>query len=432
MSSAPTLLSVFSGAGGLDLGLEAAGFRNVGCLELDEHARASLQANRPGWSIIDPPDVVEAATMLSPRKLSLRKRELTMLAGGPPCQPFSKAAQWSAKSKKGVQDPRSKCLASFMELVAKFLPRVVLIENVQGFVSGRGNAVGLIRRALTSINQDHQTSYRLQFSVLNAAHFGVPQRRSRAILFAERNGTSMPLLARTHEADPITSWDAIGGVYTPTTTALRQKWLKLLPTIPEGQNYLWHTPRGGGRPLFGYRSKYWSFLLKLAKDQPSWTLPAQPGPYAGPFHWDNRPLTVEEMLRLQTFPSHWKVCGPAREQIRQIGNATPPLLAELIGRAVSVTILKSAVGHEPLWMIRRSALPPPPAVAPTPIPQEFAKLEGAWPDHPGTGRGPCPVRTVEKSDGQRSQKITLRKRQRQKNGGRAVRSKTNRTRRAAA
>ena len=86
------------------------------------------------------------------------------------------------------------------------------------------------------------------------------------------------------------------------------KWAGLLPTIPEGENYLFHTRLGGGRPLFGYRTRYWSFLLKLAKDEPSWTLQAHPGPATGPFHWANRPLTVQEMLRLQSSqqPGEWR------------------------------------------------------------------------------------------------------------------------------
>ena len=76
--------------------------------------------------------------------------------------------------------------------------------------------------------------------------------------------------------------------------AARGGWADLLPSIPEGQNYLWHTDRGGGRPLFGYRRRFWSFLLKLSKHRPSWTLSAQPGPSTGPFHWTNRPLAVRE------------------------------------------------------------------------------------------------------------------------------------------
>src|SRR6185312_12245754 len=111
---------------------------------------------------------------------------------------------------------------------------------------------------------------------------------------------------------------------------LRGKWADLLPSIPPGMNYLWHTDRGGGEPLFGWRRRYWSFLLKLAPDQPSWTIQAQPGPATGPFHWDNRRLTGREMARLQTFPDDIQITGSLADAQRQIGNAVPSLLAEVL------------------------------------------------------------------------------------------------------
>ena len=119
---------------------------------------------------------------------------------------------------------------------------------------------------------------------------------------------------------------------------MKGRWAKLLPSIPEGKNYLWHTDRGGGERLFGWRTKYWSFLLKLAKNQPAWTIPAQPAQNAGPFHWRNRQLRTSEMLRLQTFPSDIFVAGTRAERQRQIGNAVPPLLAEVIGRAIIASL----------------------------------------------------------------------------------------------
>ena len=76
----------------------------------------------------------------------------------------------------------------------------------------------------------------------------------------------------------------------------------LLPAIPEGENYLFHTNRGAGVPLFGWRTRFWNFLFKLAKDRPSWTIQARPGPATGPFHWTNRRLSARELCRLQTFP----------------------------------------------------------------------------------------------------------------------------------
>ena len=170
--------------------------------------------------------------------------------------------------------------------------------------------------------------YVLDHRVIDAADVGAPQHRSRAIVIASQVRGKLPW---PEEVEPTTAWDAIGALqqHEDELPKPKGKWAELLPSIPEGENYLWHTDRGGGEPLFGWRTRYWSFLLKLAKDRPSWSLPAQPGPANGPFHWDNRPLSIPEMLRLQTFPVDWVVEGSARtDHVRQMGNATPPLLAE--------------------------------------------------------------------------------------------------------
>src|SRR5207249_5448445 len=142
-------------------------------------------------------------------------------------------------------------------------------------------------------------------AVLNAASYGVPQLRSRFFFVAGRDGQRFVSPPATHgppsdEAllipgglEPYrTAWDAIGGLEPEAgeDVEVRGKWAELLPSIPEGQNYLWHTSRGEGLPLFGWRRRYWNFLLKLAKDRPSWTLQAQPGPAVGPFHWTSRRL----------------------------------------------------------------------------------------------------------------------------------------------
>jgi len=108
MSEDMTVLSAFSGLGGLDLGLEAAGFSHVGCIEHDEWARRSLKANRGDeWPLLDPGDISLLAPRLRPSTLNLKRRDLGLLSGGPPCQPFSKAAQWSAAARVGLEDARS-------------------------------------------------------------------------------------------------------------------------------------------------------------------------------------------------------------------------------------------------------------------------------------------------------------------------------------
>jgi len=400
-----TFLSTFSGLGGLDLGMEKAGFSPVGCIEIDDTARRSLAANRPGWQLIAPHDVAEASRIVTPRDLGLRKRELGAIVGGPPCQPFSKAAQWSNVARRGLRDPRSKCLTGFFRLVETFLPQVILIENVQGFSTGRTSAIRRITARLRLINRTLRTRYQLQHWIVDAADYGVPQHRTRAILFASRDGGELLLPPPTHAAEPVTAWEAIGAIQIdPATLPQLGHWGNLLPSIPEGQNYLWHTRRGGGVPLFGYRTRFWSFLLKLAKNRPSWTIPAQPGPYTGPFHWENRALGIWELLRLQSFPIDWIVCGTYRDQVRQIGNATPPLLAEVFGRAIANQFFGKSIPKLPRLAMPRHVLRYPHVEPIHDIPNNFRKLVNDYPDHPGTGRGPKPTSIKRDANGETTTK----------------------------
>jgi DNA (cytosine-5)-methyltransferase 1 len=384
------VLSAFSGAGGLDLGLERAGFRTLGCLEVEKDARATLRRNRPGWHLLDPGDVVQAGQQLEPGDLGLDRGELAVLAAGPPCQPFSKAAQWSATGRAGMADDRGKTIHGLLNLVERFLPQVLLLENVVGFVQGAGSALPAIKERLDDVNRRRRTSYKLQHVALDAADYGVPQHRRRAIAIACHDGQQLQWPAPTHREAPMRCWDAIGTLAEPCPPRCTGRWASLLPSIPEGHNYLWHTPAGGGEPLFGYRTRFWSFLLKLARDRPAWTLPASPGPSTGPFHWGNRPLSITERLLLQSFPPSWSLAGEPRAQIRLAGNATPPLLAEVIGRALADQVL----GTPPLAPLPTLLLPKaaavPPAALPQPVPAAYLHLRGAHPPHPGTGRGPAP------------------------------------------
>jgi DNA (cytosine-5)-methyltransferase 1 len=382
-----TVLSAFAGLGGLDLGLEAAGFRTIACIERDPSARESIEANRRNWKLVKDADITHAAASLSPRDLGLKERQLAVLAGGPPCQPFSKAAQWADNGRKGLADPRARCLNAFFRLAERFLPRVILIENVPGFVTGKTSAMRAIRSKLNRINKRNRTRYRLEMRVLNAADFGVPQKRDRAILIARRDGRPFAWPEPTHASCPVRAYDALADVDGGERPKATGHWADLLRTIPEGHNYLYLTKDGGGPSVFGRRRRYWSFLLKLAKDKPAWTIPAQPGPATGPFHWDNRPLAIGELLRLQTFPTDWCVSGGRTAQVRQIGNATPPLLAEVIGRSVAQSVFGRSYRESlRLRIARRRKVPT--AAKPATLATKYRKHVGRHTAHPGAGRGP--------------------------------------------
>lgn len=384
-------ISLFSGAGGMDIGLEAAGFNALLSLELDGNAAATLRANRPDWNVADDGDVVSAATRFDPSDFSLERGELDLISGGPPCQPFSSAAQWASSGRLGMQDLRADTVHGLLDMVERFLPRAVLLENVKGFVAGQNAALPAIEQRLATINRRDKTNYRVEWKVLNAADFGVPQNRRRAIVVILQDGKPFEWPAPTHENDPITSWDALAELKEEDLPSATGKWTALLPSIPEGFNYQWLTSEGGGPELFGYRTKFWNFLLKLDRGQPSWTLPASPGPSTGPFHWENRPLSPNEMLRLQSFPVTWQLTGDRRQQTRLAGNATPPLLMEVMGRALMQHLTGEQNTREslPTLTIRHSKKSK--ARLPlAPLPASFEHLIGTKPQHAGAGKGPAP------------------------------------------
>lgn len=386
-----TALSCFSGAGGLDLGLEAVGFETVGLLETDDDARQTLAANRPAWPLLDPADVVLAGRTLRPEDAGLEARELDLLAGGPPCQPFSNAGQWAATARTGLKDPRGQAVMGMLDLLETFLPRALLIENVAGFLAGTVSAEKAIKARLRKINKEHGTRYALTWHVVDAADYGVPQHRRRAIATAFRDGhkPAGPPTA-THAGDHRTAWDALSRVHVADPPAAAGKWADLLPCVPEGSNYLHLTERGGGPELFGWRTRYWSFLLKLDRDRPSWTLPASPGPGTGPFHWDNRPLAAEERLALQGFPAGWLLAGQERDQVRLAGNATPPALAEASGRQIAAALGRACpdAGDGLVLAVPKADRPVGRVRPPARLPRRYAELVGSKDAHPGTGAGP--------------------------------------------
>ena len=394
-----TVLSLFTGAGGLDLGLEVAGFDPVLCVEVDEDSRATLRQNRPGWQLADPGDIHQLEPGAILRQAGLKARELRLLTGGPPCQPFSKSAYWSNGNGRRLHDPRADTLRAYIRVAEATLPEVILLENVKGLAyKNKDEGIKLLRRELASINWRYGTRYRLQAIHLNTAAYGVPQMRERLFLVATIDGRSFEVPPPTHgERDGLehcrTVWDAIGHLdheTWPPELYPTGRWAALLPSIPEGHNYLWHTPRNeqeGSEPLFGWRTRYWSFLLKLAKNRPSWTIQAEPGPATGPFHWRSRLLSIEELCRLQSFPDGYEIVGPRRSAQRQVGNAVPSAIAELLGLEIRRQFFGEKV-RSSLKLIPPSRTDCPPPSRPSCVPKQYLHLRGRHSDHPGMGLGP--------------------------------------------
>lgn len=392
-------ISLFSGAGGLDFGFEAAGYSTLAAVEFDRDCVATLSLNRPKWKVLHA-DIHDVSTSQILSTASTTVDDVDVLIGGPPCQPFSKSGYWATGDSARLQDPRASTLAAYLRVLKEARPRAFLLENVEGLgFRGKDEGLRLVLEQLQNINAELGTRYTASVAVLNAADYGVPQIRRRLFIVGSRDGKQFSFPKPTH-LDPLTAdvgdalpyrttWDALHDAPTPVGDhRVRGKWGDLLPTIPEGENYLWHTSRGGGLPLFGWRRRFWNFLLKSAKDRPSWTIQAQPGPATGPFHWDSRRFSREELMRLQTFPRDILVESSLGVAQRQIGNAVPSLLGEIMGREISAQLLGRRRWTTKLrFEVDEAPVAPKRSSYRKRVPEKYLALQGDHSPHPGTGRG---------------------------------------------
>ena len=397
------LISLYTGVGGLDLGFEAAGFEVAVAVEMDADAVQALQKNRE-WRVVaagstpKPIEAISSAELLRTGHLGVG--EASVLIGGPPCQPFSKAGYWASGDSKRLKDPRAKTIEHFLRVLQDAQPEAYLLENVPGLnFDAKNEGLRYIERRIDQINRKTHANYTIAVKQLNAADYGVPQFRHRVFVIGHRDGKQFhfpaePLFSIA-AADPrrrySTAWDAIGEFADDDDPTLKVtgRWAALLPSIPEGKNYLWHTARGGGKPLFGWRTRYWTFLLKLSKRRPAWTLQAQPGPAIGPFHWKNRRLSARELCRLQTIPDDYQVPGSIRVVQRLLGNAVPSALAEYLARQIRHQFFAEEIGTAPRLLPKREGGSPPAEESPRRVHRQYLSLVGNHAEHPGTGLGPA-------------------------------------------
>jgi DNA (cytosine-5)-methyltransferase 1 len=408
------VVSLYSGGGGLDYGIEAAGFRVSVATDFDHQSCESLRLN--GDRPVIERSIFEVPTEELLAAAGLEPGEPDLLIGGPPCQPFSKAGYWARGDTLRLNDPRAHTLAAYLRVLEEARPGAFLFENVDGLeYDAKSEGLHFLLAEIEAVNRRAGTRYRPVVQTLNAADFGVPQMRRRLFVIGARDGRSFRFPSSLAEIVPgeqprraadgtsyyRNAWDALADVGPEPSEdlALRGKWGGLLPSIPDGQNYLWHTERGGGLPLFGWRRRYWGFLLKLAKDRPSWTIQAQPGPAIGPFHWSNRRLSHRELCRLQTFPDRVQIVGSLSSVQRQVGNAVPSLLAEILGREILAQFFDRPRPTTPPTLLppRRELILAPDPVSP--VPPVYRALVGEHPPHPGTGKGPAAIARREPSLG---------------------------------
>ena len=265
-------ISLYSGIGGLDFGFEAAGFETRLALEFDKTSCDTMRLNRPRWAVIED-DIHNVSSKAILDKAGLKVGEADVLFGGPPCQPFSKSSYWVRGDALRLDDPRSDTLMAYLRVLRDTKPKVFLLENVYGLAyKDKDEGLKYLLEGIAEINRAAGTKYSIEWQVINCAQYGVPQIRERVFIVGARDGRRFNFPEPTHAAlseaedmllaslEPYrTAWDAIGDLPEPSSDVpflkVGGKWGDLLPTIPEGENYLWHTDRGGGQPLFGWRTR---------------------------------------------------------------------------------------------------------------------------------------------------------------------------------
>lgn len=334
-----SVIDFFSGCGGTSVGLRAAGMEVVGAIDNDNDSIITFSRNFPGATTL-----CEDIQLLSLDQLDclVKDPDLTLFSGCAPCQPFSQQRTFRPDF-----DPRKLLLLRFVDFIREYLPAFVLVENVPGIQKVSREDDGPFG---SFVNILDELGYCIWFDVVNSLDYGVPQRRRRLVLIASRHG-QVSLPGKTHAEDLLpfaTVRDFIGD----------------LPSLEAGQtdlNDLDHqaaalseinlerismTPEGGGMESWPdeYQLKsrkrykgHTDVYGRLAWDAPASVITTRctsisNGRFGHPEQ--NRAISVREAALLQTFPIDFQFSGSFKSRSRQVGNAVPPMLAEVIGRAI--------------------------------------------------------------------------------------------------
>lgn len=354
------VVSLFSGAMGLDIGLSKAGLRIAVGQDFDAACVATMRAN--GHNVLggdiralEPSDLLDASGM--------DFGEPFLICGGPPCQPFSTAGK-----RLGINDPRGSLFMDFIRMINAIRPRFFIMENVKGIMSAPLKHVPLAERDETDPNQRLGTvldvilsefdklGYKTVYGLLDAANYGVPQFRERFVLIGSRDHEDIFLPIPTHfqmHQDPAYRWctlrDSISDLEADCgeCMAFSKDRLEYLRLVPEGGNWKDLPPEMQEKAMggaYGSGGGKVGFYRRLSYSQPSPTLVTSPVQKATMMCHprQDRPLSIKEYARIQQFPEDWYFIGTTAAKYRQIGNAVPVGLAQAIGEAVLAVADQSA------------------------------------------------------------------------------------------
>jgi len=347
-------LSFFSGAMGLDIGMEKGGISALLACEFDKACRMTIDKNRPEMALIGDINNYTTEEILMYAGIP-HGRKVDVIFGGPPCQAFS-----SAGTRKGFDDSRGNVFLKYIDVVTEILPTYVVIENVRGLLSStfpysdsdtisedadsiKGGALLHILKKL------RKAGYTVAFELYNAANYGAPQIRERIVMIAYHGKEKIPYLSPTHSEKDLfnlPNWRTLSDALSCLPKDLAHQHvnfpevrLKYYRMLKEGQ-YWKHLPSdmqkeamGASYHLGGGKT---GFYRRVSFDRPSPTLVTHPAmPATDLCHpIEDRPLSVQEYKLIQEFPTSWEICGSITDQYKQIGNAVPIALGEAIAKAI--------------------------------------------------------------------------------------------------
>lgn len=354
------IISLFSGAMGLDLGLNLAGLRVAVSQDVDRWCVETMRRNGHTAVEGDIRDLLEGdvSCKFLLNAAGVKKKDVFAVVGGPPCQSFSTAGK-----RLGVEDVRGQLYEEFIKVVKALRPRFFIFENVKGLASMPTDPLNKNSKPvlLEILDSFASIGYSTVHGVLDAVHYGTPQFRERLVIVGSRDGEDVFLPAPTHfhkHQDPALRWrtlgDAIGGLDGATAHAnFSPKVKRFLKVVPEGGNWkslppdLTREAMGGAFESGGGKV---GFYRRLSFAEPSPTLVTSPIQKATMLchPTELRPLSVAEYARIQQFPDTWKFEGKAVDCYRQIGNAVPVPL----GRALGQMLLSVAQGNSEIKVKR--------------------------------------------------------------------------------
>lgn len=346
-------ISLFSGAMGLDLGIEKVGFKIRVCVEKDKWAAQTIRANT-SIPVIER-DINDVHTDEILTAAGIGRQDVTLVICGPPCQAFSTAGK-----QKGFADFRGNVMLQYLRVVRDILPEFFIMENVRGLQSAKLNSVPAEYAEYEPIKdvkgsafhfmvaEFRKLGYSISHALLDAANYGVPEKRERIVVIGHR-GERVPIPSPTHSENGelgTKKWNTlrncIGDMEHRTDlhyTELRKRSRPYMKILKEGQNWR-NQPedmamQAMGKAYFLSGGKT-GFLRRLKFDEPSPTLVTSPTmPATLLCHPTQlRPLSIEEYARIQQFPDSWTFNGRLETIYKQIGNAVPVGLGQAVGQQI--------------------------------------------------------------------------------------------------